>query len=73
MMTCTQAEEPKTSVRPDFPITHNKLYINGEWRDSINGKTFPVIDPTTEEELTQVAEGTVEDVEAAVQGARQAF
>jgi aldehyde dehydrogenase (NAD+) len=49
-------EQPKTSARPDFPITLNKLYINGEWRDSSSGKTFPAIDPTTEAEIAQKQE-----------------
>ena len=61
------------STRPNFPITLTQLYINGEWRDSTSGKTFPAIDPTTEEEIAQVAEGTIEDVEAAVQAANAAF
>ncbi|NMG19381.1 aldehyde dehydrogenase family protein [Brasilonema bromeliae] len=73
MITCTQAEQPKISARPDFPFTHNKLYINGEWRDSASGKTFSVIDPTTEEEIAQIAEGTAEDAEAAITAAYQAF
>lgn len=59
--------------RPDFPITQTQLYINGEWRDSSNSKTFAAIDPTTEEEVAQLAEGTVEDVEGAVQAAGEAF
>lgn len=68
-----QAEQSKASARPDFPITLNKLYIHGEWRDSSSGKTFSVIDPTTEAEVAQVAEGTVEDVESAVKSASEAF
>jgi aldehyde dehydrogenase (NAD+) len=68
-----QAEQSKASARPDFPITLNKLYIHGAWRDSSSGKTFPVIDPTTEAEVAQVSEGTVEDVELAVNAAKSAF
>ncbi len=73
MLTCTQVEQPKISARPDFPITLNQLYINGEWRDSTTGKTFSVIDPTTEAQVAQVAEGTIEDVESAVIAAGKAF
>lgn len=69
----TEVQQPETAARPDFPITLNQLYINGEWRDSSSGKTFPAIDPTTEAEIAQVAEGTIEDVELAVQAAGQAF
>lgn len=69
----TLVEKPETLARPNFPITLTQLYINGEWRDSASGKTFVVIDPTTEEELVQIAEGTTEDVEAAIEAAHQAF
>jgi aldehyde dehydrogenase (NAD+) len=62
-----------SSIRPSFPISLTQLYINGEWRDSANGKTFAAIDPTTEAEIAQVAEGTVEDVEDAVKAANAAF
>lgn len=67
MKVCEPVEQPKTSPLSSFPITLNKLYINGEWRDSHSGETFPAIDPTTEAEIAQLAEGTVEDVELAVQ------
>lgn len=51
----------------------NKLLINGKWVDSTSGKTFPVIDPRTEEVILQVADGNAEDVDAAVRAARVAF
>lgn len=73
MKVCESIEQPKASARPDFPITLNQLYINGEWRDSANSKTFAAIDPTTEAEIAQLAEGTVEDVELAVKAANTAF
>jgi aldehyde dehydrogenase (NAD+) len=73
MKVCEPVEQPKTTSLPNFPITLNKLYINGEWRDSHSGKTFPAIDPTTEAEIAQLAEGTVEDVELAVNAAKSAF
>ncbi|QYO63939.1 aldehyde dehydrogenase family protein [Leptolyngbya sp. 7M] len=43
MKVCEPVEQAKVSARPNFPIALNKLYINGEWRDSTNGKTFPAI------------------------------
>ncbi|HEY9657581.1 MAG TPA: aldehyde dehydrogenase family protein, partial [Allocoleopsis sp.] len=73
MKVCESVEQPLSSIRPDFPINLIQLYINGEWRDSTSGKTFAAIDPTTEAEIAQVAEGTVEDVELAVQAAGAAF
>lgn len=73
MKVCESVEQPKSSTRPNFPITLTQLYINGEWRDSASGKTFVAIDPTTEAEIAQLAEGTVEDVELAVKAAGIAF
>lgn len=80
MKVCDRATTAQSEVnamgntsKPNFPISLTQLYISGEWCDSSNGKTFVVIDPTTEEVIAQVAEGTVEDVEKAVQSAQAAF
>ena len=56
-----------------MPKLHNKLYIAGRWSSSRSGKVFEVVDPSTEEVLTTVARGTVEDVDDAVGAAREAF
>ncbi|USD22864.1 aldehyde dehydrogenase family protein [Microbulbifer variabilis] len=50
-----------------------KLFINGEWRGPLGTGTHPVINPATEEFICQVAEGSAEDVDLAVEAARQAF
>ncbi|WP_199333569.1 aldehyde dehydrogenase family protein [Oculatella sp. FACHB-28] len=62
-----------TSQFPNFPVSLTRLYINGEWCDAANGKTFDVIDPTTEAVVAQVAEGTQADAEAAIASAHRAF
>ncbi|KAM5547706.1 aldehyde dehydrogenase family 2 member C4 [Rosa sericea] len=54
-------------------IKFTKLFINGEFVDSISGKTFETIDPRTGEVTTRVAEGDKEDVDLAVKAARAAF
>ncbi|KAF5482050.1 hypothetical protein F2P56_002649 [Juglans regia] len=54
-------------------IKFTKLFINGEFVDSVSGKTFETIDPRTEEVIARVAEGDKEDVNLAVEAARQAF
>ncbi|KAI4299936.1 hypothetical protein L6164_033356 [Bauhinia variegata] len=54
-------------------IKFTKLFINGEFVDSISGKTFETIDPRTGEVIANVAEGTKEDVDLAVKAAREAF
>ncbi|KAK9148915.1 hypothetical protein Scep_007672 [Stephania cephalantha] len=56
---------------PDVKFT--KLFINGEFVDSISGKTFETVDPRTGEVITLVAEGDKEDVDLAVKAARKAF
>ena len=59
--------------REMFPIAPGRLYIGGQWQDAAGGKTYPVYDPTTEEETAQIAEATAEDAEAAIAAATAAF
>ncbi|KAL9443517.1 hypothetical protein AB3S75_016808 [Citrus x aurantiifolia] len=54
-------------------IKFTKLFINGEFVDSVSGKTFETIDPRTGEAIARIAEGDKEDVDLAVKAARQAF
>jgi len=54
-------------------IRTGKLLINNEWCDAQSGKTFPVVNPSTEEKLADVAEGDLADVNRAVVAARNAF
>lgn len=49
------------------------LFINNEFVPSKQGKTFSVLNPSTEEEITHVYEGRDEDVNAAVDAAHSAF
>lgn len=51
----------------------NRLWIGGRWVPAASGKTFPVLNPATEEVLAQVAEGDKADIEKAVVAARRAF
>src|SRR5688500_10681217 len=55
---------------PAMTAIQNKLFINGEFVDALNGKTFATINPATEETITDVAAAGVEDVDAAVKAAR---
>ena len=54
-------------------LTRDKLYIGGEWVDPSGAGTIEVINPTTEEVIGSVPEGTVEDADRAVLAARAAF
>jgi succinate-semialdehyde dehydrogenase/glutarate-semialdehyde dehydrogenase len=46
-----------------------KLLIGGEWRDATGGGTLEVIDPSTEEPICEVADGTPEDAMSALDAA----
>jgi len=46
-----------------------QLYIGGRWRDATGGATFAVDDPSTEQDLVRVADGTPQDAVAALDAA----
>ena len=50
-----------------------QLFINNKFVDAKSGKKIPVIDPRTEKTILEVDEGGLEDVDAAVQAASEAF
>ena len=50
-----------------------KNYINGEWVDSVSGKTAPTYNPATGEVLAEMVVSTPEDVDLAVAAARTSF
>ncbi|KAK4481208.1 hypothetical protein RD792_012090 [Penstemon davidsonii] len=54
-------------------IKFTKLFINGEFVESLSGKTFETIDPRTGEVIAKISEGDKEDIDLAVKAARQAF
>ena len=68
---CKLGSISNPSNRPN--IGSIKMLIDGQFRDSASGKTFSTIDPVTEEEIVQVAEGQPEDVDLAVKAARKAL
>lgn len=49
------------------------LFINGKWEPASTGETFDVLNPATGELAAKVAKAGVQDVENAVQAARDAF
>jgi aldehyde dehydrogenase (NAD+) len=51
----------------------DKIYIGGSWVASTGSGTLDVIDPTTEEVMATIPEGTAEDVDKAVEAAAAAF
>ena len=57
----------------DVQIQHTECFINGEWVPAQSGKTFATVNPATEEEIAQIAEGDAEDVNLAAIAARKAW
>ncbi|PWA10385.1 betaine-aldehyde dehydrogenase [Pueribacillus theae] len=52
---------------------NKKLFINGQWVESVSGKTFETKNPATNEVLANVYEAGKEEVNRAVEAAREAF
>ena len=57
----------------DALIIRDKLYIGGKWVASSGSETTDVINSTTEEVMGRTPRGTAEDVNRAVQAAKEAF
>jgi aldehyde dehydrogenase (NAD+) len=51
------------STEPRVRVSANKLLINNRWIPSESGKTFATINPSTGEEICQVAEAEAADVD----------
>ena len=68
-MISTMPTPAETNIAP----TATNLLINNRWVPSESGKTFATINPSTGEEICQVAEADKADVDKAVKAARAAF
>ncbi|MGB3355425.1 MAG: NAD-dependent succinate-semialdehyde dehydrogenase [Mycobacterium sp.] len=53
-------------------VIPNKLYIAGAWRDASSGNSFDVLDPSSGQVITSVADATIDDSKAAVDAAEAA-
>jgi aldehyde dehydrogenase (NAD+) len=53
--------------------SNRNLYINGKWVGATGGGTFDVFNPSTGDVFTSVADATVADARAAIEGAHAAF
>jgi aldehyde dehydrogenase (NAD+) len=53
--------------------TYTKLLINNEWVDSVDGQTFDVFNPATEEKICSVSRASTKDADLAIAAARKAF
>ena len=60
----------------DLPLTAQSLarhFIGNAWVRAADGRTLPVIDPSTGEIFAEIARGAASDIDAAVKAARAAF
>lgn len=59
----------------DWLLSNNvsKHYINGRWEGNSNEKTIEVFNPATNEVIAQIGSGNHQDVEKAIQAAKNAF
>jgi betaine-aldehyde dehydrogenase len=54
-------------------MTATKLFLNGDFKSSSDGKTIPQTNPATEQVFCEVSAASVADVQTAVEGAQQTF
>ena len=60
------AEQTSTHYVPQDLPTHIQHYLNGEFVDSVGGKTFHVLDPVSNQNYATAAAGQKEDIDLAV-------
>src|SRR5438874_9340102 len=53
--------------------TARRLYIDGKWCDADSGRTLKVINPATEEVITEIAYGSRAEVRRAIEAAAKAM
>jgi aldehyde dehydrogenase (NAD+) len=68
----TATMKPKTVKMPKVKA-QEPMFIGGKWVDSVSGKSFVTLNPSTGEAICEVAEGDKADVDRAVKAARTAF
>ncbi len=67
---------PATAPKPKHAapkVADQKMFIGGKFVESVSGKTFDTINPSTSEVICRVAEGDKVDIDIAVKSARKAF
>ncbi len=70
MATATVQIDPQVQRFLDAP---RKMLIGNRWVEAVSGKTFPVYNPATGEQMARVAQGEAKDIDLAVKSARKAF
>ena len=62
-MTSATVDNPRAVRVPE--VTDRSLFIDGEWVDSVSGKTFETLNPTNGQVIARVAEGDKADIDRA--------
>ncbi|HTS40579.1 MAG TPA: aldehyde dehydrogenase family protein [Xanthobacteraceae bacterium] len=71
-MTSATASNMLSSIKLNLPKNRG-AYYDGQWHEPKAGRYVDTLNPGTGESLGKVAEGTPEDVDAAVQAAKRAY
>ena len=72
-MTTAQAESLSEAARAFIERTPGRLLIGEEWVEPSSGETFAAEDPSTGDEICQVAQADAEDVRRAAEAAQAAL
>ena len=64
---------PGQAATTAFLERPHQLFIGGRWMDAASGRSFPVINPATEQVISHAPAGEGADIDLAVKAARQAF
>ena len=72
-MTTTALPDALSASARSFAAGPHELLIGGERAAAADGRTFATLDPSTGQEIAQVAHGGAEDVDRAVRAAREAL
>jgi aldehyde dehydrogenase (NAD+) len=70
--TWTYAPAPESTGHANLKPRYDH-FINGKFVPPIKGKYFDTINPATEKKLAEIADGSGEDIDAAVKAARRAY
>ncbi|AZU64452.1 NAD-dependent succinate-semialdehyde dehydrogenase [Neobacillus mesonae] len=54
-------------------LTELKMFVKGEWTAAVNGKTFPVTNPSTGKVVALVPNGGRQETQRAIEAAEEAF
>ncbi|XP_072394326.1 aldehyde dehydrogenase, mitochondrial [Diabrotica undecimpunctata] len=62
---------PKPQPNPN--VLYSGIFINNEWHKSKSGKTFESVNPSTGQVITEIQQGSKQDIDLAVEAANEAF